>query len=363
MTVPAASTAVSGSDWWVLRSPGGLIAWRLSRRVLWILLGLVLAMVALVAVSLTQGSYDLSVREVISALLGEAAEDRRALIVWEFRFPRTLAALLVGAMLALSGAALQHATRNGLADPSLVGVSQGAGLAVVILTVALPQVSGLLRPWAAFGGALLVAALIQALSWNRRTGGSSIRFILMGIGIAAFISAMTNALMTYGEINRVMSALAWLSGSIHVADWADVRMLTLWSLVLLPSLLLISRSVSAWQMGVDAAVGLGVRTRWIRHALIVNAVGFAAIATAAVGPMGFVGLVAPHAARRLARSGVALHLLLSACLGALLVGLADLAGRTLFAPVQIPAGLITAVIGAPVFLYLMYRHHRQQQGG
>lgn len=249
---------------------------------------------------------------------------------------------------------MQNTTRNGLADPSLVGVSQGAALAVVTLTVVFPDVSGALRPWAAFAGAILVALAIQGLSHTRQ-GGSAIRFILMGIGLSTFISSITSALMTYGDIDRAMAALSWLAGSINAASWSDVWTLGLWCAVLLPALLAISRSSSATRMGEATAVSLGVRTRLIRNLQLGIAVALAAIATSVVGPLGFVGLIAPHAARRIAPAGIGLNLLITAMVGAVLVSLADLVGRAAFAPIQIPAGLLTALIGVPLFIVLMVR--------
>lgn len=339
---------------WTLRLADERLALRLPRRPLQLLLVLLLALLALLALSLMLGSYSMAPVEVWQVLRGQDAQSDRALVVWEFRFPRTLVAALVGAMLAMSGAALQNVTRNGLADPALVGISQGAGLAVVALTVVWPELPSAWHPWAAFFGSLTVAALIQGLSWNRR-GGSSIRFILMGIGMAAFITAITSALLTYGQVERALSALAWLSGSLHVAGWPEVKLLAVWLLILLPLTLALSRSMAALQMGEDTAVGLGVSARVVRYALISVAVALAAIATAVVGPLGFVGLIAPHAARRLARAGVGLQLLLTAVLGALLVMLADLIGRAMFAPIQIPAGLVTAIIGVPAFIVLLHR--------
>ncbi len=338
----------------VIRGFKERLALRLPVNALLVFMALLTGTVLLMAISLTLGSYDMTLAEVWDTLVTASVSDQMTTVVWEFRFPRTLVSALVGAMLALSGASLQNVTRNGLADPSLVGISQGAGLAVVAITVLWPDYASAWRPWVAFGGSLTVAAVIQALSWNRR-GGSSIRFILMGIGIAAFISSITSALMTYGQIDRAMSALAWLSGSINSAGWSEVKMLAVWSLVLLPMMLTLSRSMAALQMGEATAIGLGVSARWLRVALVSVAVGFAAIATAAVGPLGFVGLIAPHAARRISRSGVGLHLLISAVVGAFVVTLADLLGRVLFAPIQIPAGLVTAIIGVPVFIILLQR--------
>ena len=339
---------------WTLRSRREQVALRLPVRGLVAVALLILALFAVGCVSLATGSYGVALGEVIETLRGMSVSRAIDNVVWEFRFPRTLAAALVGAMMALSGAALQNTTRNGLADPSLVGVSQGAALAVVSLTVAFPDVSGAVRPWAAFAGAVLVAIAVQGLSHTRQ-GGSAIRFILMGIGLSTFISSITSALMTYGNIDRAMSALAWLAGSINAASWSDVWTLSIWCAVLLPALLAISRSASATRMGEASAISLGVRVVSIRNLQLAIAVALAAIATSVVGPLGFVGLIAPHAARRIAPAGIGLNLIITALTGALLVSLADLVGRAAFAPIQIPAGLLTALIGVPLFIVLMVR--------
>jgi len=338
----------------VLRSPRERVALRLPLRAMLVLGLLLVALLAIVSVSLATGSYGVALGDVLDTLRGATVSRAIDNVVWEFRFPRTLAAILVGAMMAMSGAALQNATRNGLADPSLVGVSQGAALAVVTLTVVFPDVSGNLRPWAAFAGAILVAMAVQGLSRTKQ-GGSTIRFILMGIGLSAFISSITSAMMTYGDIDRAMTALAWLAGSINAAGWHDVWTLLAWLAVLLPMLLAISRTMSALRFGEAAAVGLGAPVRLVRNLQLAVAVALAAIATSVVGPLGFVGLIAPHAAQRLAPAGMAMHLILTACIGALLVVLADLIGRAAFAPIQIPAGLLTALIGVPLFVALLLR--------
>jgi iron complex transport system permease protein len=338
----------------ILRTPGETIALRLPVRGMVVAGLLLLALVLVSSVSLATGSYGVALDEVWETLRGVTISRVIDNVVWEFRFPRTLSAALVGAMMALSGAVLQNATRNSLADPSLVGVSQGAALAVVTLTVLFPELSSGWRPWIAFFGSVLVAVAIRALSHTAQ-GGSTIRFILMGIGLSAFISSITSILLTYGEIDRAMAALAWLAGSINAASWNDVWTLTGWTAVLFPALLLISRSMSAMRFGEATATGLGAPVTLIRNLQLVIAVGFAAIATSVVGPLGFVGLIAPHAAKRLAPTGMGLHLVLTALLGAVLVGLADLVGRAAFAPIQIPAGILTSLIGVPVFVLLLMR--------
>ena len=338
----------------VIRLFNQRLSLRLPTNALIVLSVLATCTLLLMALSLTLGSYEINLSEVWDTLNDREISNQMTIVVWEFRFPRTLVSALVGAMLALSGASLQNVTRNGLADPSLVGISQGASLAVISLTVLWPDYVSQLRAWVAFGGSLIVAAVVLLLSWSKR-GGSSIRFILMGIGVATFIYSIKSTLITYSQIERAMSALTWLSGSINSAGWDEVRMLTIWFVILLPLLMGFSRSMAALQMGEATAIGLGVSAKWLRTALICVSVGFAAIATAAVGPIGFVGLIAPHAARRISRSGVGLHLLISAAVGAFIVTLADLLGRVLFAPIQIPAGLVTAIIGVPVFVYLLSR--------
>ncbi len=332
----------------------GRVTFALPVRALGVLAGLLALMAGVVTWSLMTGSYPLTAGQVLATLTGAAPSDTAATVVWEFRFPRTLVGLLAGALLALSGATLQNVTRNPLADPGLVGVSQGAGLAVVIAIVLFQTLPYGLRPLLAFAGALLVAAVIQWIAM-RRTGGATMRFILTGIGVAAFLSAVTSAMLTYGNIDRAMSALGWLAGSVHTASWPDVVVLSASVAVMAPILLAASRPMAAMRMGPEMATGLGVRVGRVRVGLITLSVALAATAVAIVGPLGFVGLVAPHLAHRLVRSGVGLHLALSAATGGLLVGLADLAGRALFAPLQIPAGLVTAVIGVPVFVWLILR--------
>ncbi|MEM8787896.1 MAG: iron ABC transporter permease [Pseudomonadota bacterium] len=338
----------------------GPVTFRLPLRGVAILAGLSAGIVAVMAVSLMSGSFPLDLRGVLASLFSEAPSDTAETVVWEFRFPRTLAAFMTGALFALSGAILQNVTRNPLADPSLVGVSQGAGFAVVAIIIAFPDVNIAWRPVFAFAGALAVAALIQWIAMQR-TGGATMRFILTGIGVAAFISAGTNALLTYGDIDRALAALGWLAGSIHAAGWGDVRSLVVCLVVMIPALIWASRPMGALRFGPEVATGFGVAVRRDRLVLITLSVALAAFAVAAVGPLGFIGLVAPHIARRLARTGVGLHLALSAATGALMVGFADLLGRTLFAPVQIPAGLVTAVIGVPVFVALILRSQARSQ--
>ncbi|GGA62570.1 FecCD family ABC transporter permease [Pelagibacterium lentulum] len=343
----------------VLRWANERVALRLPVRGIAAIVVLSVLLFGVLALSLTIGSYDIDVATLWATLTGNTVSTAIDNVVWQFRFPRALTAALVGAMMALSGGAMQNVTRNGLADPSLIGISQGAALAVVAAIIAFPGIDYSLRPVIAFGGALIVAVGVQMLSLQR-SGNNTIRFILIGIGVAAFISSITSALMTYGDIHRAMSALSWLAGSINAATWNDVNVLSLWFIVLFPLILALSRTMSVLRMGEVTAVALGAPVRLARYGLICVGVGFAAAATAIVGPLGFIGLIAPHMARRLARSGIGIHTVLTALSGALLVSVADLAGRAAFAPIQLPAGLITSIIGVPIFLVLLQRSAAKQ---
>ena len=302
--------------------------------------------------SLFSGSYTLSIQDILDSLWHQSTTDEQAsLIIWEFRLPRSLVAMGSGALFALSGAILQNMTRNPLADPSLVGISHGAALAVVTLTVLFPAYIDAWREIAAFIGALFIAMVIQYLRGN----GHPLKFILLGIGVVAFISAIISTLITYGDFQSAMSALAWLSGSTHATSWKDVILLM--STLTIFSVLSIyqSKNMAAIRLGDDVAIGLGVSIHKAMKLQLFISVASAATATAVVGPVGFVGLLAPHLARKILNTSTTNHLVLTALVGAILVLAADIIGRTAFAPTQLAAGLVTSLIGAPLFAYLLIK--------
>ncbi|UPR53136.1 iron ABC transporter permease [Vibrio cyclitrophicus] len=338
----------------------GRLSFHLPIRALGVTLLLTISMMAVLIWSLMSGNFFLTSHDVIQTLLGQPPSNVANTVVWEYRFPRVLTAFLVGAMLALSGAALQYITRNPLSDPSLIGVSQGAALAVVSVTILMPSITLFWRPILAFAGSLTVTIIILLASSSRR-GGETLRFILTGIGVAALISSFTSMLLTYGDLDRAMSVLGWLAGSVHTVSWNEVIWLTVTMILATPLLLIAIRPLSALRFGEEVATSLGVRVKLARWSLVTLAVWLAAAAVAAAGPLGFVGLVAPHLAKRLAQSGVGVHLLMTALTGALIVGLADFVGRVAFAPNQIPAGIITAIIGVPVFTVLILRTQARNQ--
>ena len=338
----------------VVRPWGGRVSVRLDPRsvVVFVLLGLA-AFAGFVA-NVGVGDYPIAPLDVIRALFGiESGDGNYGFIVNVLRLPRALVAVLVGAALAVSGAVLQGLTRNDLAAPDIVGVNAGAGLAAVTLIVAFPSVSAVFLPPAAFGGALVVAVLLYLLAW--RGSSSPTRLVLIGVGLSAVATALTTFMITFGDIYQVSQALVWLTGSVYGRSWERVLTLLPWLAVFMPLALLRFRHLNALGLGDEMATGLGARVELERGLLVLASVALAASAVATAGTIGFVGLMAPHIARKLVGPAHGGLLPVSAMTGGATVVLADLVGRTLFAPVEIPCGIVTAVVGAPFFLYLLYR--------
>lgn len=340
--------------WLVLRPRGLPVSLRLDRRLPWALLGLALATLAGMVLSVGTGEYPISPPDVVRTVLGLATADpEHPFIVNTLRLPRALVAALVGAALGVSGGIMQGLTRNPLASPELTGVTAGAGLAAVFVIVAVPGTSVVALPVAALAGALAAAALVYSLAWTR--GDSPIRLILVGIGLTSVAGALTTLLLTFGEIEEATRALVWLTGSVYGRGWEDVRAILPWLAVFLPAALLLASQIDALNLGEEVARGLGSRVALGRGLLLLTAAALAAAAVTVAGTVGFVGLIAPHVARRLVGPGHGGLLPTAALVGALVVTLADLVGRRLVAPTEIPCGVVTAVVGAPFFMVLLYR--------
>lgn len=346
--------------WITIRVPGTPFSYRIDRRVPRVALLILLVTLVVLVISISYGAYDITPLEVVQTLTGTLDKehpqyDNFHLVVHTFRLPRILVAFLVGAALATSGGIMQGITRNPLADPYLLGVSSGAGLAAVAVIVWLDNVSISVLPFAAFGGAMLTAVTIYVLAWKH---GSStpMRLILIGIALASVVGALTTMMLLFGDINQVQQAYVWLTGSVYGRNWDHVRALGGWLLVFLPVAFLTGRWLNILGLGDETAKGLGARVEGQRAILLVISVALAAGAVAVSGTIGFVGLVAPHITRRLVGASHEGLLPVSALFGGALLVLADLIGRWVIAPSELPIGIITAMIGAPYFLYLMYRY-------
>jgi iron complex transport system permease protein len=347
---------MKSAPWLVVRARRAPLSFRVDRRAPLALGVALLATLGVMIVNIGVGEYPIAPLDVIRTVLHlPTASSDYDFIVNTLRLPRMLVAALVGGALGISGAIMQGLTRNPLASPDILGISAGASCVAVTLIILRPNTPTSVIPVAAFGGALLIATLIYLLAW--KSGDSPIRLILVGIGLASMSGALTTLMLTFGDVYDVQRALIWLTGSVYGRGWAELRALLPWVVVGAALALALARQVNVFNLGEEVARGLGVEIARQRGLLLITAVALAGATVAAAGTIGFVGLMAPHLARRLVGPDHSGLLPTAGVLGGLLVVSADLVGRTLFAPIEIPCGLITAAIGAPFFIYLLWRHH------
>lgn len=308
--------------------------------------------------SLAVGDFPIPIRDVLATLIGRGTDDS-AFIVESLRMPRSLTAVLVGAAFGLSGAVFQRLARNPLASPDIIGINAGAAVVAVFVIVIVGGTANQVT-FGALGGSIATALAIYVLAYQR--GVTGYRLVLVGIGISAMLTSITSFLLTRAEIFEAQRATVWLTGSLNARGWEHVRPLVVALAALGPATLALARHLRAIELGDDAARGLGAPVERARAGLLLSATALAAIATASAGPIGFVALVAPQIGRRLV-GGRSLALLPAAACGALLVVAADLVGRRAFAPIEMPVGIITAVLGAPYLLLLLARANRVGSGG
>jgi len=336
-----------------LRVRAGPLAFALPRRTFAVTLALVLVFSAVMLLSLSQGTVAIGPSTVLQALLGQV-EGPEEFVVNTLRLPRTVMAFLVGAALAVAGLILQALVRNPLASPDIIGISGGASVAAVaFLSFLAPQLGTQWLPLFAIAGALIAAASIYLLAW--RSGVTPARLVLIGIGLSAAMGAATTLMITLSPITTTMTAYIWLTGSVYGSDWSDVQALLPWLVMLLPLALRHARAIDLQEFGDTLATGLGLPVQRNRLLLLGLSVALAGVAVAHAGAIGFVGLMAPHIARRLVPRQFAGLAPVTALIGGMLVVLGDLAGRTLFAPLDVPAGVFVSAIGAPFFIYLLFR--------
>jgi ABC-type Fe3+-siderophore transport system permease subunit len=292
-----------------------------------------------------------SLRTLYHTLAGTSDPMTRDFVM-NLRLPRVLVAALVGAALAVSGLIIQGVVRNPLAAPDLVGVAPGAGAGAVAVLIAFPDAPIALLPVAAFAGGVFAFALVYATSWTGSV--SPTRLVLVGVGVSAAAGSLTTMMVVQAEFT-MNTALAWLSGSTYAKEWSDVQRLLPWLLIFLPVSWIAARWLDVLALGEDLPRGLGIPLERARLTLLGIAVALAAAAIATVGSIGFVGLIAPHAARMVLPGRHRVLVPYAALLGATLLVIADTLGRSLVPPSEIPSGLITALIGTPYFLWLLSR--------
>lgn len=305
-------------------------------------------------ISLGMGSMHIPLKDVVKSLVGIDVQSY-GLIIKEFRLPRVIAALFVGAGMAVSGALLQGVIRNPLAAPDLIGVTGGASVAVVaFMTMSAGVYSIHWTPVIAIAGALLAASLNYVFAWKR--GVSPSRLVLIGIGISTAMGALTLFLLISGPAYLASQVLNWMTGSIYGTNWLHIAALSPWVAVFLPLAILYAKELDILALGEGIAIGLGSRIQRNRFLLILFSVCLAGAVVGVAGTISFIGLLAPHMARKIVGSNHRTLIPVAALIGALIVMLADLAGRMLFQPLDIPAGVFTAGVGAPFFMYLLFRN-------
>lgn len=306
----------------------------------------IFAMVA----SLTLGSVDISFSTIVHTLLGNV-QTTDEMVIWNIRFPRNIVGALVGVNLAVSGAILQAVMKNPLADPGIVGVSSGAGLAGVIMLIFMPEASILLTP-VAFVGAMLSAAAVYALAW--KNGIRPTRIILAGVAVSAFLGSGISALLVFYS-DKVQGALLWMVGGLSARSWPQVETLFPYTILGLVLALAGCKALTILSLGDETARGLGVPVERVRFSMTAVAALLAAGAVSVAGLIGFVGLVVPHIVRLIIGTDYKYVIPGSAILGAGVLVFCDTLGRVAFSPIEIPAGIIMAFLGAPFFLYLLRR--------
>ena len=332
-----------------LRSGG--FSRRIELSTVWRLLAALGLTLMLMLGVLSLGKINLSPLTVLY-LLGGGGDDSLRFIVEQLRLPRLLLAALVGAALAVSGLILQSIIRNPLASPDLLGITSGASTAAVLYLSFFSAVLGSQwLPLAAMFGAGLAALAIYLLAWKQ--GATPLRLVLIGVGVSALLTAVTTFTLVFSPLTTTLSAYVWLTGSVYGASWPEPKALAVWLLGIVPLLIWLARQVRVQQLDDALAQGIGVRVQWLRAGLLLISVALAGAAVAWGGAIAFVGLIAPHIAKRLVPPGFAGQALMAALIGANLVMLADLIGRTLFLPLDLPAGIFVAVLGTPFFLYLL----------
>ncbi|KAA8782572.1 iron complex transport system permease protein [Paenibacillus sp. 4624] len=322
-----------------------------------VLVVLGLLIIAAFIISMNTGFTKLSPLEVLRTLFGSGTP-KQELILFEFRLPRIVIAVLIGAGLALSGCILQGVSRNALADPGILGINAGAGLMVMLFVSFFPTTTAapiFLLPILALIGASFAAFLIYILSYKKGEGILPTRMLLTGIGIAAGISSAMIVLTLRLSPEKYQFVATWLAGSIWGSNWKFVWALLPFILVFVPLVLAKARVLNVLNLGDQTASGLGAPVERERMILLAAAAVLAGACVSVSGGIGFVGLIGPHLARRLVGPKHQFLLPASALVGSLLVLVADTLGRVILQPSEIPAGILVAILGAPYFLYLLSR--------
>lgn len=342
------------SPWITVR--GRRHSFQLGRRTVLVILLLLLANAAAVILCTGLGSTFIHPLRVVRVLLG-IGDSSDSMIVLSLRMPRIVIAMMVGSSLAVSGALLQGIVRNPLTSPDVIGISGGASLGTIVFILYFSDVSIRYMPISSIAGAFAAALLIYLFAY--RGGITPLRLVLIGIGMATALTAVSYMLILMAPFTPTavaVKAFTFMTGSIYGVSWQrDVLTLLPWVAVLMPVSLLYARHVNVQELGDEVAASVGSSVAAKRTMLLFISVALAGSAVAIGGAINFIGLMAPHIARKLVGPAYGGVIPVSALVGSLVLLLADLVARTAFLPLDVPAGVFTAAIGAPFFIYLLYR--------
>lgn len=300
--------------------------------------------------NLIYGAVSIDLRGVLQAKFGSA----EYFTFYEYRLPRVILAIFVGAMLALAGALVQGVIRNPLASPDILGINYGAGLAAVIFITFFPTFSILWLPYVSLLGGVLSAMLLWYLVGSKK---GNMRFAITGIAISAFFASAIDFIMLVKPI-EINNALLWLTGSLWGRNYSEILLILPWS-ILIPIGIILAKNINLIDLGNESAISLGVNPERTKKIALFVAVGLTASCVSVCGPIGFLGLVSPHLARFLIGGKHQYLLPASMLVGANIMLLADLIARNINPPIELPSGIITAIIGGPYFLWLLIKMGRE----
>ena len=305
-------------------------------------------MVLLFGLSIRLGTYTLSFEEIWAAF---QPDDKNYFTLMEYRLPRAVLAILLGGALAISGVLVQSVVRNPLASPDILGINNAAGLVAVSVLMFLPNLAFYWMPIFAFlGGVLSFVILWIVCGFNSRP----IKMAIIGVALSALWAAISHYLMLTNPV-EINTAMLWLTGSLWGRSWSYLNVVLPWLIVLLPLPFIFCRDLDTLGLGENKASTLGVTVNKVQISVLVLAVALSTTAVAICGPIAFLGLVAPHLARRLVGGRHRTLLPAALIIGALLLQLSDILARVIDPPTELPAGILTAIIGAPYFFYLLMR--------
>ncbi|WEX08015.1 iron ABC transporter permease [Chelativorans sp. AA-79] len=323
--------------------------------------GLLTAILAAAIVSLTTGTTPITLGDAAASLWRGPDSGDLSFAIWDVRLPRILMGVMVGGSIALTGAMLQSLSQNPLADPGLLGLSQGSMTALMVIFVLFPATPQGVLPLAALGGGLAVGALLIFLVGRGNAGGMAI--LLMGIAVETSLSSMTSILVLYTPPEVSLALAEWMAGSLFRSSWDSLATFTPWFALGVPAILLLGRSLRSYDMGDQVAMSLGENLPFSKPIILVTAVLLTSAAVSAVGPLAFLGVMAPHLANFISPTSGRARLMLSVAVGALLVVCADMMTRGFAGDIPLPTGLAIVMLGVPMFIVtLRLRAMRRMRG-